>query len=158
MTTFEKFQRVKEMITQLFVHQIILFLKENYKFIAIDLSKNKHQMLIQKQFNKLISLKIQSEVKVKQCYSLLKKQKKPFRFLQQGRRERGRRGKTVFLMRYIEIFRHLLSKCFKNAVLGVKKWCSANISSDNKQKYAEKFIKSESFLAVLRVDIIFNVK
>ena len=61
-------------------------------------------------------------------------------------------------MRYIEIFRHLLSKCFKNAVLGVKKWCSANISSDNKQKYAEKFIKSESFLAVLRVDIIFNVK
>ena len=158
MTTFEKFQRVKKMITQLFVHQIILFLKENYKFIAIDLSKNKHQMLIQKQFNKLISLKIQSEVKVKQCYSLLKKQKKPFRFLQQGRRERGRRGKTVFLMRYIEIFRHLLSKCFKNAVLGVKKWCSANISSDNKQKYAEKFIKSESFLAVLRVDIIFNVK
>ena len=158
MTTFEKFQRVKEMITQLFVHQIILFLKENYKFIAIDLSKNKHQMLIQKQFNKLISLKIQSEVKVKQCYSLLKKQKKPFRFLQQGRRERGRRGKTVFLMRYIEIFRHLLSKCFKNAVLGVKKWCSANISSDNKQKHAEKFIKSESFLAVLRVDIIFNVK
>ena len=95
---------------------------------------------------------------MKQCYSLLKKQKKPFRFLQQGRRERGRRGKTVFLMRYIEIFRHLLSKCFKNAVLGVKKWCSANISSDNKQKYAEKFIKSESFLAVLRVDIIFNVK
>ena len=95
---------------------------------------------------------------MKQCYSLLKKQKKPFRFLQQGRRERGRRGKTVFLMRYIEIFRHLLSKCFKNAVLGVRKWCSANISSDNKQKYAEKFIKSESFLAVLRVDIIFNVK
>ena len=98
---------------------------------------------------------------MKQCYSLLKKQKKPFRFLQQGRRERGGgggRGKTVFLMRYIEIFRHLLSKCFKNAVLGVKKWCSANISSDNKQKYAEKFIKSESFLAVLRVDIIFNVK
>ena len=41
----------------------------------------------------------------------------------------------LFLRRYTEINGHLLSKCFKNAVLGVKKWWSANVVSDTKQKH-----------------------
>ena len=45
--------------------------------------------------------------------------------------------------------------CFQSAstlrYLGVKKWCSANILSDTKQKmHAQKFVKSERFLAVLQ--------
>ena len=36
--------------------------------------------------------------------------------------------------RYTAIYRHLLSKYFKNAVQGVKKWCCANVFSDTKQK------------------------
>ena len=45
--------------------------------------------------------------------------------------------------------------CFQSAsrlrYLGVKKWCSANILPDTKQKmHARKFVKSERFLAVLR--------
>ena len=44
-------------------------------------------------------------------------------------------GTKIFFRRYREISRHLLSKCFKNAFLGVKKWCSANIFSDTKQKH-----------------------
>ena len=36
----------------------------------------------------------------------------------------------LFLRRYTEINGHLLSKCFKNAVLGVKKRWSANVFSD----------------------------
>ena len=34
-----------------------------------------------------------------------------------------------------EINRHLLSKCFKNAVLAVKERWSANVFSDTKQKH-----------------------
>ena len=41
----------------------------------------------------------------------------------------------LFVRRYTEINGHLLSKCFKNAVLGVKKWWSANVFSDNRQKH-----------------------
>ena len=36
----------------------------------------------------------------------------------------------LFVRRYTEINGHLLSKCFKNAVLGVKKRWSANVFSD----------------------------
>ena len=39
MTTFKKLQLLKEMITELVVYYINLILKENYKLIAIDLSK-----------------------------------------------------------------------------------------------------------------------
>ena len=46
--TLERLQLVNEMITQLDV----------YKLIAIDLSKQQKQMLIQKQYNKLILLEI----------------------------------------------------------------------------------------------------
>ena len=35
-----------------------LYFKDTYKMIAVDLSKQKHKMLIQEQFNKLISLQI----------------------------------------------------------------------------------------------------
>ena len=47
---------------------------------------------------------------MKQCYSLLKKQKKPFRFLQQGRRERGWQGEDSFLN---EIYRNIQAFAFK---------------------------------------------
>ena len=43
--------------------------------------------------------------------------------------------KKNFLRWYAEIYRHLLSKSFKNMqFLGMKNWCSANIFSDIKQK------------------------
>ena len=40
-----------------------------------------------------------------------------------------------FLRIYTEINGHWLSKCFRNAVLGVKKRWSANVFSDTKQKH-----------------------
>ena len=43
-------------------------------------------------------------------------------------------------------------------LLGDKKGCSANVYSDTKQMSAGKFVKSERLLAVLRKDIILNVK
>ena len=52
-------------------------------------------------------------------------------------------GTKIFLWRYAEISRHLLSMCFKNAVLGVKKWSSANVFlTPNQNMFAEKFVKS----------------
>ena len=43
--------------------------------------------------------------------------------------------------------------------MGVKKWCSANVFSDTRQKYVcRKIFKSERLLAVLRDRIIFSVK
>ena len=56
------------------------YFKNYYKIIAIDDSKvnNKHLMLIQKQYNKLILMEIQIKQQVQQLFSLLKKQKKPF--------------------------------------------------------------------------------
>ena len=43
--------------------------------------------------------------------------------------------------------------------MGVKKWCSANVFSDTRQKYVcWKIFKSERLLAVLRDRIIFSVK
>ena len=53
----------------------------------------------------------------------------------------------LFLRRYTEINGHLLSKCFKNAVLGVKKRWSANVFSDTKQKHVcwKILLNSERF-------------
>ena len=64
----------------------------------------------------------------------------------------------IFLVINIEI-----DICFQIAsrmqLLGVKKWCSANIFSDPRQKdVCWKFVKSERFLPVLREHIAFNVK
>ena len=69
-------------------------------------------------------------------------------------------GTKYLLRRYTEIYRHLLSKSLKNAVLGRQEMCSAkNVFSDTKQKYVcWKIYKSERLLAVLREHIIFNVK
>ena len=49
----------------------------------------------------------------------------------------------LFLRIYTEVKGYLLSKCFKNVVLGVKKRCSANVFSDTKQKrvYCKIFSK-----------------
>ena len=68
-------------------------------------------------------------------------------------------GIKIFLRRYIEIYRHLLSICFKNAVLGRQEMVLNKYFSDTKQKHVcWKFVKSENFLAALREHIIFNVK
>ena len=52
-----------------------LYFKNYYKMIAVDLSKQKSLMLIQKQYNRLILLEISIEQET-QFFSLLKKQKK----------------------------------------------------------------------------------
>ena len=41
----------------------------------------------------------------------------------------------IFLRRYLQIHRHLLSMCFKNAVLGRQEIVQCNIFSDTKQKH-----------------------
>ena len=41
----------------------------------------------------------------------------------------------VFLRRYLEIYRHLLSKCFKNAILERQEMMQCNIFFDTKQKH-----------------------
>ena len=66
----------------------------------------------------------------------------------------------LFLRRHTEINGHLLSRCFKNAVLGVKKWWSAMFFlTPNRNLFAGKFlVNSERLLAVLQGHIIFNVK
>ena len=52
-------------------------------------------------------------------------------------------GTKTFLRRYALISRHVLSICFKNAVLGVKKWSSANVFvTPNQNMSAENFVKS----------------
>ena len=53
--------------------------------------------------------------------------------------------------------------CFQSTsrmqFLGLKKWCSGNVFSGNKQKtLAGKIVKWETLLAVLREHIIFHVK
>ena len=44
-------------------------------------------------------------------------------------------GTKIFLRRYTEMYRHLFSKCFKNAVLGRQEMVQHNFFSDIKQKY-----------------------
>ena len=69
-------------------------------------------------------------------------------------------GTSIFLQGYTEIWRHFLSKCFKNAVLGRREMvqCKCFFLTPNRNNFAGKFAKSERFLAVLREHIIFNVK
>ena len=66
----------------------------------------------------------------------------------------------LFLRRHTEINGHLLSRCFKNAVLGVKKWWNAMFFlTPNRNLFAGKFLVNlERLLAVLQGHIIFNVK
>ena len=67
----------------------------------------------------------------------------------------------LFVRRYTEIIGHLLSMCFKNAVLGVKKRWSANVFflAPKRNMFAGKFLVNlEKFLAVLQQQIIFSVK
>ena len=55
-------------------------------------------------------------------------------------------GTKVFSRWYTEIYKHLLSRCFNNAVLGIKKWYSANVFSNAKQKHVcWKFCKVRKF-------------
>ena len=54
------------------------FFKNYYKLIAIDLSKQPKLDIDQKGIQQLILLEIYIKQKVRQCFSLLKKQKKKF--------------------------------------------------------------------------------
>ena len=65
----------------------------------------------------------------------------------------------LFLRRYTEINGHLLSKCFKNAVLGVKKRWSANVFSDTKQKHVcwEILVNPERFWLYCKT-ILFSMR
>ena len=71
-------------------------------------------------------------------------------------------GTKVFSWKYIEINRHLISKCFKNAVFGrqesIQCKCKSFFWHQTEKCWLENFVKSERFLAVLREHIIFNVK
>ena len=65
----------------------------------------------------------------------------------------------IFLRRYTEIHGSLLSKCFKNGVLGRQEMVECNCFFDTKQNmFAGKFVKSVRFLAALREHIILNIK
>ena len=44
-------------------------------------------------------------------------------------------GTKIFLRTYIETYRHLLSKCFKNSVFECQEMMRANFFSDTKQKH-----------------------
>ena len=67
-------------------------------------------------------------------------------------------GIKSFLRRYTEMYRHLLSKCFKNAVLGrqemVQRKCS--FLTPNRNMFARKFVKSERLFTVLREHVILS--
>ena len=57
------------------------------------------------------------------------------------------------------MYRHLVSKCIKNAVPESQEMVHATFFlTPNRNMIALKLIKSEIFLAVLREHIIFNVK
>ena len=74
MIVFEKLEQLKKIITQLVVCWAIIVLNTTIS----ALNTNKHLMLIQNQYNKLIFLEIQVDQQVQQFFSLLKKQKKLF--------------------------------------------------------------------------------
>ena len=57
-----------------------------------------------------------------------------------------------------EIYRHLLSKCFKNAVLWRQEIVHGKCFCGHQTETFGKFIKPERFLAVLREHIAFNVE
>ena len=68
-------------------------------------------------------------------------------------------GTKVFLQRYTETYRHLLSKCFKDAVPGRQEMVQYNFFSDTKQKHVFwKTFKVRKAFGFLREHIIFNVK
>ena len=67
-------------------------------------------------------------------------------------------GTKIFLRRYTEIYRRLLSKYFKNAVLGRQEVVQIFFLTPNSNMSAGNLLKSERFLAVLREHIFFNVK
>ena len=68
-------------------------------------------------------------------------------------------GTKIFLFRYTEIYKHLLSKCFKNAVLGCQKMVQRKCSSDTKQKHVcWKICTVIKVFGRVRKYIIFNVK
>ena len=56
------------------------------------------------------------------------------------------------------MYRHLLSKCIKNAVPDSQEMVRAIFFLTPNRKIALKLVKSEIFLAALREHIIFNVK
>ena len=57
------------------------------------------------------------------------------------------------------MYRHLVSKCIKNAVPESQEMvCAIFFLTPNRNMIALKLVKSEIFLAVLREHIIFNVK
>ena len=68
-------------------------------------------------------------------------------------------GRKIFLWKYTEVYRHLFSKCFKNAVLDVKNYAlQMFFLKPNRNMLAGKFVKSERLLAVLQENIISNIK
>ena len=65
-----------------------------------------------------------------------------------------------FLERYKEIYRHLLSKCFKKVVLGRQErmQCKCFFWHQTEPCLQEKFVNWENFLAVVWEHFIFNFK
>ena len=64
------------------------------------------------------------------------------------------------LNRYLEIYIHLLSKCFKNAVLGRQEMaqCKYFFLTPNRNMFTGKFVvKSEKVLTMLREHILFSM-
>ena len=67
--------------------------------------------------------------------------------------------KYCYIQRYTEIYRHLLSKCFKNEVPGRQEMVQYSVFSDNEQKHVFwKNFKARKAFGFLREHIIFNVK
>ena len=66
----------------------------------------------------------------------------------------------IFLERYTEIYRHLLSKCFKKVVLGRQEMvqCKWSFWHQTEACLQEKFVNWESFLSVFWKHFIFNFK
>ena len=68
-------------------------------------------------------------------------------------------GIKIFLGRYTKIYRHSLSSASRMHFLGVKKWCSANVFSDIKLKYAcWKICKMWKVFGSVSGAFIFTVK
>ena len=68
-------------------------------------------------------------------------------------------GTKILLRRNKEIYRHLLSKCFKNVVLGHQEMIQCKFYFLHQIKtFAGKFVKSERVLTVLQEQFLVNVK
>ena len=68
--------------------------------------------------------------------------------------------KNIFLRRYTEIYRHLLSKWLKNAALGCQEMvkCKFFFPDTHRNSFAGKFVKWERFLIMFREHFIINIK